>query len=118
MATGSLKLMFENGQSCNIYFAGSDAVSTPLHCSMVGAAGSTSPFEWSVNGKTRLFDITTVAGNTTGEFEFCANGQRTGVRIPTDQRWLNTQAGRKKYVPRVGFRPGVKYTCVMTEIQT
>lgn len=116
MAAGETKIFFSNGQTLSVYTDASP-VGSPLHCDIIGVAGATSPMNFVLQSPARIRDIQ-VTTTSAGLVEFYANGQRTYKQIPTDQRWLVTQAGRASYVPRNWtFRPGIKYS-LLPVVQT
>jgi hypothetical protein len=119
MAAGAMAIDFSNGQKLTLYWAGSDPVTAILPVNMNGVAGATSPKTFTVLSDCSISDITCSAGNVSGEFEFIADGRRTGMKIPTDQRWLMGQANRDNYIPaNYSFRRGVTYMAMQTIVQT
>lgn len=117
MAAGLTTLVLSNGQRLTVYDGVGDAVGAQKRCSLIGDAGSTSPFGFVVNSKCFIQDIIclTTAG---GEYEILKDGQRTGKKIPTDARFAFDTVNRIAHVPHYGFYPGVKYGFMQTVVQS
>lgn len=88
------------------------AIGVPLNVSLSGVASSTSPIDFTVPTSCFISDIVTTA--TAGITEIFSNYKRSGKTINHDARF-GYAMDRKAVIPRIGFRPGVKYSLVVTE---
>lgn len=109
MGAGETRLFLTNGQVVSIYTDASP-VGSPVRCSTMGTAGTTSPYDFTVESPCCIRDILTTT-TTTGVLEVFANGVRSGRSFPTDQRWVVAN-NRAPNIPRICFTPGRKYRFV------
>lgn len=104
---GLTELMLSNGERITLY-TDANAVGSHIRCSKNLDATSGSPFKLRVSSNCMILDEI-VTTTTAGECEVIANGNPTGKKITSDQRFVNSIANRKSYAPKFGFRKGVDY---------
>lgn len=113
MAAGYCTIYLSSGDTLSLY---SDAttIGSNLRCNLAGAAGATSPLEFMVKSNCCIIDI--IATQTAGEIEFLNNAMRTNKKIGLVGQWIGAN-DRRSMLPRICFRPGVRYSVVAT-VQT
>jgi hypothetical protein len=110
-----MNMYLSNGQVLQIYLAANAAVGTYLPCDITGViAASTSPQDFRVASPCFINDLD--AGLAVGgSMEINANGQPSGVIIPTTAAFLATNSGRPS-LKHIGLRPNVTYRLQMRTV--
>ena len=117
MAAGSIKFYLTNGQVLSVWDATSEAINAEKRCNIMGDAIITSPYSFMVISPCRIRDAV-VTTSVDGEFEFCANGVRTGVKFTPHAMYGVTVDRRRTYMPPLQFRPGIVYSMRQTVVRS